>query len=246
MKHSKFKRTTESLKQNMKGMNLWQRIGYLWFCFKDYTIVTIVCFILIGAVITGAIRANTEILLYGDLIGVPLSEAGESYIVDEYGKLLGVEKNVREISVAFHDYGVSPDADTAEFNYQTTMSIVAAASAKSLDYIITSKAVMETLMQEYMYLDLNEIMTEEELAFWGEDIVYVEYVFGEGTADERVERIPIALNLENTEFYKNCIYSKHPFFLMFIKVSPRKETCRHFLDYILAYEPPKEIAGGDQ
>jgi hypothetical protein len=245
MGNSKFKRNGKSLKENMKGMNLWQRIGYLWFCFKDYTIVGIVCIILICAAVSGAIRANTEILLYGDLISVPLSEAGESYINEEYGKLLGVEKNVREISVAFHDYGISDDADVVEFNYQTTMAIVGAAGAKALDYIITSKGVMEALMQEYMYLDLREIMTDEELAAWGEDIVYVEYVFAEGTPEETVERIPIALNLQKTEFYKNCIYSTQPFFLMFIKVTPRKEACRHFMDYLLAYEPPKEIESGE-
>jgi hypothetical protein len=32
---------------------------------------------------------------------------------------------------------------------------------------------------------------------------------------------------------------------MFIKVTPRKEACRHFMDYLLAYEPPKEIESGE-
>ena len=245
MKNSKFCRSAKVLKENMKGMSLKERISYLWFCFKEYTIIALVCFILIGAMITGAVRVNTEILLYGDLINVPLSEAGQSYIYDEYGKLLGVEKNVREISVAVHDYGASDDADVVEFNYQTTMAIVAAASAKSLDYIITSKPVMEALIQQYMYMDLGEIMSQEELLSWGEDIVYVEYVFSEGTPEEKVERIPVALNLQKTEFYKNCIYSTQPYFLIFIKLSPRKEACRHFMDYLLAYEPPKETVKGE-
>ena len=237
MKNSKFKRITKNLKENMKGMSLKERIAYLWFCFKDYTIVGIVCFILIGALISSVINVNTEILLYGDLIGVPISTAGEKYIIDDYGKLLDVKKNVREISIAFHDYGIADDAEVVEFNYQTTMQIVAAASAKSLDFIMTSRPVVEALMQEYMYLDLREIMTEEELASWGEEIVYVEYVFSEGTPEETVERIPVALNLQTTEFYKNCIASEAPFFLGFIKFTPRKDTCRHFMDYILAYEP---------
>ena len=236
MKDSKLRRTTKNLKKNMKDMNLKERIAYLWFCFKDYAIVGVVCVILVGSIVFSVINVNTEILIYGDLIGVPLTSEGENYLIDDYGELLGVVKNKREISIAFHDYGLTDDADVVEFNYQTTMQIVAAASAKSLDFIITSEAVMETLMQEYMYLDLREIMTEEELAAWGEEIVYVEYVFSEGTSEETVERVPVALNLQTTEFYKNCIYSEHPYFLIFIKFTPRKEQCRHFLDYVLAYE----------
>ena len=236
MKDSKFKRVTTNLKENMKDMNLKERIAYLWFCFKDYTIVGIVCLILVGSLVISIVNVNTEILIYGDLIGVPISSAGEKYLIDDYGKLLEVKENKREIEIAFHDYGLSDDADVVEFNYQTTMQIVAAASAKTLDFIMTSKPVMENLMEHYMYLDLREIMSEEELASWGEEIVYVEYVFSEGTPEESVERIPVAINLQTTEFYKDCIASELPYFLIFIKFTPRKDMCRHFLDYVLAYE----------
>lgn len=236
MKHSKFKHTTKKLKENMKDMNLKERVAYLWFCFSDYAVVGIVCLILIGSLVFSIININTEILIYGDLIGVPLSSAGEKYLVDDYGELLEVKKNKREIEIAFHDYGILDDADVVEFNYQTTMQIVAAASAKTLDFIISSEAVMEALMEQYMYMDLREIMSEEELASWGEEIVYVEYVFSEGTPEEKVERVPVALNLRTTEFYKDCIASNYPYFLIFIKFTPRKEMCRHFLDYVLAYE----------
>lgn len=217
-------------------MSFKERIAYLWFCFKEYTIVGIVCLILIGSLVFSIININTKILIYGDLIGVPVSSEGLEYLIDDYGELLDVKENEREIEIALLDFGLSDDADVVEFNYQTTMQIVAAASAKTLDFIMTSKPVMETLMQEYMYLDLNEIMTEEELTSWGENIVYVEYVFSEGTPEETVERIPVALNLQTTDFYKDCIGSDEPFFLIFIKFTPRKDMCRHFLDYVLAYE----------
>lgn len=244
MNDSKFKRTVKNLKENMRNMSFKERIAYLWFCFKEYTIVGVVCLILVGALIFSVINVNTEILIYGDLISVPISSEGLEYLTDDYGKLLEVEENKREIEIAQLDFGIADDADIVEFNYQTTMQIVAAASAKTLDFIMTSQPVMENFIQHYMYMDLREIMTEEELLSWGENIVYVEYVFSEGTPEEKTERIPVALNLQNTEFYKNCIYSRNPYFLMFIKISPRKEACRHFLDYLLAYEPPKEAVSG--
>ena len=77
-------------------------------------------------------------------------------------------------------------------------------------------------------------LTEEELAQWEGKIVYIEY---EGTT----ERVPVALDISETAFAKDCMPMYGPYFFTVVYTTPRLQETRDFFDYLLAWEENKVV-----
>jgi hypothetical protein len=229
MKDSKFTRMLRNLREKMKPMTLPQKIGYLWFVFKDYALVASAVVILLGAAIVSGINMNIETLIAGVSVNVPMNDFGVAYLSDDYGKVLGAVENKAEVTFITTQVASSDSSGNMEYNHNVIAQLVAQAAAGSLDYVIMSKDAMEILFSEDMFLDLREIMTDEELRQWEDKIVYL-------VIEEGGEEVPVALDLKGTSFSDDCISRRNSYFLGFVKTTPRKEACKALLAYLLAWD----------
>ena len=229
MKDSKFTRMLRNLREKMKPMTFPQKIGYLWFVFKDYALVASAVVILLGAAIVSGINMNIETLIAGVSVNVPMNDFGVAYLSDDYGKVLGAVENKAEVTFITTEVASSDSSGNMEYNHNVIAQLVAQAAAGSLDYVIMSKDAMEILFSEDMFLDLREIMTDEELRQWEDKIVYL-------VIEEGGEEVPVALDLKGTSFSDDCISRRNSYFLGFVKTTPRKEACKAFLAYLLAWD----------
>jgi hypothetical protein len=198
MKDSKFTRMLRNLREKMKPMTLPQKIGYLWFVFKDYALVASAVVILLGAAIVSGINMNIETLIAGVSVNVPMNDFGVAYLSDDYGKVLGAVENKAEVTFITTQVASSDSSGNMEYNHNVISQLVAQAAAGSLDYVIMSKDAMEILFSEDMFLDLREILTPEQLQQWEEKIVYL-------VIEEGGEEVPVALDLKGTSFSDDCI-----------------------------------------
>ena len=229
MKENKFVKILMNLRENMKPMTFLQKISYLWFVFKDYAMVATVVVILISAGIVGLVNSNIQILISGVAVNVPISEYGTDYIYTDYSKILGAVKNKTQVDFVSTEVTSADNAGLIEYNHNVITQLVAMAASESLDYVMMSKDAMEILFSEDMFLDLREILTPEEMQEWEGKIVYL-------VVEEGGEEIPVALDLKGTGFSDDCISRRNSYFLGFVKTTPRKEACKAFLEYLLAWD----------
>lgn len=229
MKENKYSLMLNNLRENMKPMNFFQRIGYLWFIFRDYSMVALVVVMLISFGIISVVNANITTLISGVAVNVPLSEYGTEYLSTDYGKVLGAVKNKTEVVFTSTELTSMDSSGNTEYNHTVTEQLVAQAAAESLDYVIMSTGAMEMLLSEDMFMDLRELLTEEELLQWEDKVIFL-------VKEDGGEQVPVALDLKGTSFSDDCISRRNSYFLGFVKTTPRKDTCKAFLDYLLAWD----------
>lgn len=229
MKETKFQKMIQNLDHNMKTMTFPQKVSYLWFVFKDYSLLGCTVILLVITAIFSVINANVQTLIAGVMVNVPISEYGSEYISTDYGKVLGAVTNKTQVLLYSVELTSMSDSGNVEYNHTVTEQLVAQAAAEALDYVIMSKDAMEMLLSEDMFLDLRELMTDEELQQWEGKIIYL-------VKEEGGEQVPVALDLLGTSFSDDCISRTTSYMLGFVLTTPRKDACRDFLDYLMAWD----------
>ena len=157
-----------------------------------------------------------------------------TYMDEDYFASLGVRPFMNKVQVVESMYSTAENEDF-EYNYSVSSQVVALVSAEMLDFQIINKPALELFLSEGFYMDLRKFLTEEEFAQWEGKIVYVEY-------PDNPERIPVALDLSDTAFVKDCMPNFGPYFFTVIMTTPRLQETRDFFDYLLAWEENKAAA----
>ena len=213
----------------MKPMSLIEKIRYLWETFKVYTPIVIVVGIMLTGLVFSILNLNTEVIISGSLVNVVGTEEGIQYLTDDYGIKVGAKRFQREVQIDEISYGDPNSNSELEYNFQLSSKLFAMATGGTLDFLLMSKPAMGILMADEMFLDLREILTEEEMKQWEGKLVYCEFT------DERGS-VPVALDLSDTQFAKDCLSKEMSYYISFVVTTPRKEACRDYLAYILAWD----------
>ena len=171
-------------------------------------------------------------MIAGDLMNLSISDEGLEYLTDDYLERMGGEKFLKKFQIVETFYSNGGSGEEVEYNYETSSQIVARVAACMLDFQIINKGAMELFLGEDFYLDLRQFLTEEELAQWEGKIVYIEYMDSD-------ERIPVALDISDTAFARDCMPNYGPYFFAVVKTSPRMDVVRDYFDYLLAWEENK-------
>ena len=228
----KLVREYKKLKETIKPMTFKEKIQHIFYCYKPEMYVTALITFVFVFFISCIITANTELVIAGDLMNLSISDEGLAYLTDDYVERLGGKQFLKKFSIEEIYFTMEEDSDSLEYNYQSVSQTVSRMVAGMLDFQILSKGGLELFIGEGFYMDLRKFMTEEELAQWEGKIVYIEY---EGST----ERIPVALDISDTAFAKDCMPYFGPYFFTVVYTTPRLEQCRDFFDYLLAWEENK-------
>ncbi len=224
----KFRETMSQLKVDMKTMTFGQKVEHIWSNFKEYILVFAGLSIFIISYAVMLLTAK-DTAMAGMMLNLTLTEEGEQYITQEFLPVIDADPETEEIMLAQREYVDDPDSDHIESNTATYTQLCALVEAKGLDFLITDKYGMEYCIALGVYMDLSEILSDEELAAWEGKLYY-------GQWEDTAESIPCVLDISDTAFAKDHLKSKDQVYLGFVTNTTHMEDCRSFLDFLMEYE----------
>lgn len=214
--------------EKLKPMTWKQRIDHIWTYYRAVFLFAAVAILLpVGLVIS--LTTKKDVAFGGMAINVDMRKVGVTYLTDDWFDRIGGDpkKEVAELYANAFD----PETGDLESTYGVAMSTIARAESKTLDYIIVDQATMEFYIVQEIYMDLSNVFTAEELAAFGQDKVITV------TPEDQLEvRMPIAIDITDTAFAKDCLKAKGSIYLAFVGPEERSELYREFWDYLLAWE----------
>ena len=217
------------LKEALHPMPWNKKLEHLWEYYKWVLVVLIVIGFIISIMVIGYSNARIEGLLYGEIINLSFDTEGVEYLSTDFLEYLGGEPRDQKVSLGMSNLIVG-EQSTYENYYAPLMRVSGDISNLKLDYMLLDSPALATFFNEEVFLDLRELFTAEELEQLGDSVVYVLY-------EETGEKIPMAINVTGTAFVQSRMNHENTAYLGFIANTQRKETCRVFYDYFMAYQP---------
>ncbi len=225
----KQKQEKKTLWQIIKPMTGKERAEYIWEYYNWTLWIVLIVGIVLSVVITSYVNKTTKVVISGTLVNLDVSTDGYKYLVDDYNALhkLGGRQRVDFGMTNFKNFKTASDIES---NYNASISVVASAAAKTLDYCILDQTGMEYYLGHEIFMDLRDILTPEEIEKWKDSrLVYAR-------EEDSDEPIPVALKITDEKFVKDNLVSFDDVYIAFIVSTPKKEMCRDFFDYLMAYK----------
>lgn len=214
----------EKLKAELKGMTPGEKLEHLWEYYKWVPAVFAGFLFIVATVIAAIISINTETILAGAIINVPVDPDGYVVLQEGYYERAHTEGKRQVVELTNMNF-VDPYTTTDQ-TYATDIleNVTAMLSADVLDYLIYDDVALPFFMTPEMFVDLRKLFTEEELAAMGNAVIKLEMEDG--------ELIPIAIDIRDTAFYDSYIEGEHDLFISFSIRLPRKEATLDFWQFL--------------
>lgn len=220
----------KKFKHDTADMNFHDKMEHFWEYYGKMALFVAVCLaVVLTIVITGVINVNTEVIVSGATVNVDLSLEGADYVSEGFYQTHKTEgrQRVDYSNVYMYAEGTT---DNIEHTYDTIQGVVAQVGAKELDYLIMDEIGFGFLVGHEIFMDLNEFFTQEELAAFGDKIIYAQ-------EENSEKQVPLAINISDCEFLKeNAQIKNQTVYFSPIVNTTRKDTCKEFLNYILDYK----------
>lgn len=224
--------------EKLKPMTWAQRIDHIWTYYKAVIFFSFIVILLPVALIISFFNKK-EVIFGGMAINMDMRQVGVTYLTDDLFVELGGDPKKEIVELSANAFDVN--SNEAEASYNAAMSTIARVEAGTLDYIILDLTALELYIGEEIYMDLNVVFTPEELDAFGEDnIVTIT------PEDDLSIRTPIAINITQTAFAKDCLEAEGEIYFVFVGPEEKAESYREFWAYFMAWEQTeyhKQIAG---
>ena len=216
MEENRLKSHLRQLKADLGPMTWKERMDHLWTYYKWVAGLLIVFLVLLNIGVTAAVSAKTEILLSGIGINVPMTDPGITCLSDEYLARLGGGKRQ---TVQYLDEILDFDnpALGQEASYSTVVKVTGMLTTNSLDYLLLDQKALDYYYSGDLFLDLNQVFSEEELA---------------QLSVSEVGGVPKLIDLSGTWFADTYITGEGPYYLAFVYTTTRTESCHDFWQYL--------------
>ena len=214
----------QKLKNELKDMTPKQKLEHLWEYYKWVLGVVLAIIIVIGTVIGSVITMNTETIISGTIVNVPVDMAGYFQLQEGYYQHAKTEGRQ---AVGLSNFTFLDPYTTVEQTYTWDIidSVTAKVGADDLDYMMYDELAATFFMSPDYFADLRELFSEEELSAMGNAVINL-------LIEETGEQIPIAIDIRDTDFYDIYITGDKPIYLSFGVRLPRKEACKDFWQFI--------------
>lgn len=219
----RFELWKQNLADNLRGKSLGKKLSYLFYYYKGWLVgLLLLCLLAfyIGDVIS---QSHKEIVLQGFFTNDEYNAFDAGDIQKEYGAYLGVDKHHR---VVFDDsMFIDTTGDEAtELTAASNGKIIAYMATDELDFVVTSKEVLEYYMANVPLRDIAGLLPEElsdELSGY-----LVEGTDADGNA------IFAALDMKHSRYLRGNEYVGEGEYFMFIPArAPHPEAISEFLYY---------------
>ena len=227
MKKFDWKRWYREGKEKLKPMTFTQRIDHIWTYYKAIVLVVVVlAMVPVGLIVSCA--GKKDVRFAGMVVNMDMRKDGVTYLTDDLSAKLGANPKKETVDVLANAFESS--ASEIDGNYNAAMSTIGRISAGALDYLIMDKLSMEFYILQEIYLDLREIFSQEELDAFGDKVIKIT------PEDDQNTQIPVAIDISDTTFAKDCLSEKAEIYLAFVGNPERTGEYRAFWEYLLAWE----------
>ena len=216
MEENRLKSHLRQLKADLGPMSWRERMDHLWTYYKWVAGLLILLLVFLNIGITAMISSKTEILLSGIGINIPVTEEGVTCLSDEYLLRLGGGKR-RTVQYMNEVLDFDNPVLGQETSYSTIVKVTGLLTTGSLDYLLLDQKALDYYYSGDLFLDLNEIFSEEELA----QLAVLE-----------INGVPMLIDLAGTWFADTYITDSGPYYLAFVHTSERTEACYNFWQYL--------------
>ena len=192
------------------------RLEHLWTYYKWVLAVVICIAVFLHIIISSAISANTEILISGIGINVPLTDQGVTCLSDGYFDRLGGKRGQ---AVQYIEEILDMDSQTLgpEAVYTAVVKVSGLTSLGDLDYLLMDAEALDYYSEGDLFMDLRQLFTAEELSQMNITVI------GD---------VPMLIDLSGTWFADNYITDEGPYYLAVTYNTTRTAQC-HDLWYYL-------------
>ena len=215
-----------NLIKTLSGMKFPEKIDHIWTYYKLHIIggLTVLALLICWGV---SIYENSkEVLLQGELMNVTVTDAGYHYLTHDSFQAVGGSHDRQVVHIVSHFVG---DPATDSTAYLQQMKLFAQVESKDLDFLILDEPLFQAYALSDFFMNLNDFLTEEEMAVWKDSIVYVDSAcFGTS--------YPAGICLDQTPFAKACFPENTSYYLVLIANTQRLPACRAFWEHILSYK----------
>ena len=216
------------LKRKLKPMTWRQRLDFFWSYYRDIVSILLVLSIIPVSLIYTTVTKK-DVLIAGYFVNLDLRKAGLEYITDELMVELEGDPKTQKVEVSSITF--AENSPQPEYNYNMAMSVFGAIDADVCDYLLLNTYALEFYMGDLIYMDLRLIFTEDELAEMGENVIYL-------LDDETLERTPVALNVSEMGFVKDCVAipEKDAAYLTFVGPFEEADQYRDLWEYLMDWQ----------
>ena len=217
----KLKEYFAQLKIDLKPMTFTEKVDHIWSYNKELILITAGMLVLVIGLLVAFIQ-KPDVVFCGYLINAEVNDEGRAYLSSGYGNVIGVTgKQEAQLLTGFFNTNIT---SAGEANESTWAQMSALCQERELDYVMADEATIKALTLTEMTMDLSTFFTEEEFAALQDKILYVE--LEDGT------KIPCAVKINDTKFYKDCISYYKDLYICFICNTRNVDRCHEFWEYL--------------
>ena len=205
--------------QDLKTMTPKERLSHIWSYYYLWIIgfvILIIFFVEVGKIIA---NARYEVVASGLLLNMEVPDDMHTCLEEDFVTYIGGDPKKQKAETASQYYGYSDDT---EYSYYAAISVMAWISAGELDYMISDEVGFEKLAGNDVFLDLHTFFTEEELAGFGDRLLY--------DAAEDGETYPVGISLTGTDFAER--YLTGDYYLCFFANCEAVEHMPQLCEYL--------------
>lgn len=227
------------LREDLKPMTTWEKVDHIWTYYKEMMFVAFMVIMIFVAIIMSVNNLGYTLYASGVMSNTSLSIEGHDYLTDVfYEDVLGNPKKGRiqlTTSTLYVEYSDLEKA--ANETYQAYMGVLATIESKNLDYMLLDSRSFKFYVDEDIYMDLRELLPAEELQQLQEQGMLIS-PYAEGESAETA--VPRGIDITSMDFAKDCAESDEQIILVFIRNTPRTDTCLKIWEHIKAWKPKNQ------
>lgn len=181
-------------REALKSASLSVRIKYFWDYNRGKVIIGIILLLIAGGFISAQLTKKEQVIS-----GVFLNCFEQEYILGEFSEefLLENEFNPKKQESYFvTDLPYQVGVQASDANMDVNQALYVYASSGVMDFIVSDSATMDDLAKKYFFIDLRDVLTEEECKALGNHFVTYE--------NEDGEEVPILINIGKNEKMKKA------------------------------------------
>lgn len=211
------------------GMSLKQKAEYFWTYYKWVLAVAAGVIVLICIVVSSAMNKSVTTLYSGIVINAELSEEGQAYLSDGWFEQLGGVEKKEKVDISSTYYNDLSATQDPEADAAAAMRVTAMVAAKELDYIIMDELSFNYYKKASIFSSPEEMLSQEQLEQFADKIVCY-------TDEESGETYPVAIDISDMTFTKDCIQAKGKVYIAFCGNTERTERNCEFFTYLLNWK----------
>ena len=203
MKKNQRQNSLATLREHLKGMTFEQKIDHIFSYYWGTILLIILVPFALVLLFGNLLKPEPELIFSGDCTNVILSDPGQSYLINDWNRLLNKEPGELMLNLS-HSRTAGLEAKEVDDGFQ----IAASVAVDGLDYIFCDTIGVEFYGAQRTFLPVDLALDSETLSQWSDRI----YTF---TDEEDGTTYAAALDVSDMPFVRDCVSAEGPVYFMF-------------------------------